>query len=88
MCNSTVMSPFFDSDRVLLDKAVDNWQCFSMKATHFWVRFHNSPIFPECQGESAKVLALPREKAHQDDSNDTPKLSFQVSLTFDKDKLG
>ena len=32
----------------------------------------NSPIYNECQAQSAQVLALPRKWAHQDDSNDSP----------------
>ena len=90
MCNSTVMSPFYGSDIVLCrDQAVDNWQCFSMKATHLWVRFHNAPILPECQSESAKVLALTREQAHQDNSNDTPHLVLVgfKTLSFTEDYI-
>ena len=36
----------------------------------------------ECQTWSEKVLALPRERAHQDDSNDTPQpiCEFQVGF--------
>ena len=79
MCNSTVMSPLYGSDTVLCSVEIKLWiigKNFSMKATHSRDRLDNSPIFPECQSESAKVLAPPREKAHQDDSNDTQKLSF------------
>ena len=36
---------------------------------------HNSPIYDECQTQSAYVLALPWKKAHQDDSNYTPGVS-------------
>ena len=31
---------------------------------------HKFPVYDECQTQSAKVLALPREQVHQDDSND------------------
>ena len=43
---------------------------------------HNSPIYDECQTQSAWVLALPRKQAHQDNSNDTrqPICEFQVSF--------
>ena len=43
---------------------------------------HNSPIYNECQTQSAWVLALPWELAHQDDSNDTPQpiCEFQVGF--------
>ena len=43
---------------------------------------HNSPIYDECQTQSAWVLALPRARAHQDDSNDTPQpiREFQVGF--------
>ena len=42
---------------------------------------HNSPIYKECQTQSALVLALPWKQANQDDSNDTPQPvnEFQVS---------
>ena len=36
------------------------------------VAVHNSPIYDECQTQLTKVLTLLRERAHQDDSNDTP----------------
>ena len=43
---------------------------------------HNSPIYDECQLQSAWVLALPWKRAHQDDSNDTPQpiCEFQVGF--------
>ena len=43
---------------------------------------HSSPIYNKCPTQSAWVLALPQERAHQDDSNDTPQpmCEFQVSF--------
>ena len=35
-------------------------------------RMHNSPIYDECQTQSAWLLTLPWKQTHQDDSNDTP----------------
>ena len=45
---------------------------------------HNSPIYDERQTQSAWVLALPWERAHQNDSNDTPQpiCEFQVDFPF------
>jgi len=42
---------------------------------------HNSPIYDECQTQSAGVLAL-RKQAHQEDSNNTPQpiCDFQVGF--------
>ena len=45
----------------------------------------NSPIYDECQTQSwARVLAMPQEQTHQDNSNDTPKpiCEFQVSFSL------
>ena len=44
---------------------------------------HNFPIHYEWQTQSAKVLALPQERAHQE-SNDTPQpiSEFQSQLPF------
>ena len=43
---------------------------------------HNSPIYDECQTQSAWVLTLPWKRAHQDNSNDTPQpiCEFQVGF--------
>ena len=48
-------------------------------------RVHNSPIYDECQTQSAKVLALLWEWGYRDDVDDT----FQVSswLRFAADKV-
>ena len=48
---------------------------------------HNSPIYDECQTQSAWVLTLSRKWAHQDDSNNTPTTNMWVSswLPFTKD---
>ena len=35
---------------------------------------HNSPVYDECQTQSVKDLALPREWAYQEDSNNIPKI--------------
>ena len=35
-----------------------------------WITRQNSPIYNECPIRSARVLAMPREWPHQDDSND------------------
>ena len=43
---------------------------------------HNSPIYDECQTQSAWVLALPRERAHQDDSNDTLQPICECQVSF------
>ena len=43
---------------------------------------HNSPIYDECQTQSAWGLALPRERAHQDDSNDTPQPICEFQVDF------
>ena len=39
-------------------------------------------IYEECQAQSAKLLALPQEKAHQDNSNGTqqPTCEFPLGL--------
>ena len=42
---------------------------------------HNSPIYDECQTQSAKVLALPWKRAHEADSNNTPQPKMTVKLT-------
>ena len=43
---------------------------------------HNSPIYDECQTQSAWVLTLSRKRAHPDDQNDTPQpiCEFQVGF--------
>ena len=43
---------------------------------------HNSPIYDECQTQSGWVLALPWERAHQNDSNDTPQPMFKFQVGF------
>ena len=43
---------------------------------------HNSPIYDECQTQSAWVLALPWERAHQDNSNDTPQHMCEFQVCF------
>ena len=43
---------------------------------------HNAPIYGECQTQSAKVLTLPWERAHQDISNDTPQLICECQVDF------
>ena len=45
-------------------------------------RGHNFPIHDECQTQSAKVLALPRKWAYQDNTNDTlqPTCEFLVGF--------
>ena len=45
-------------------------------------RWHNSPIYDECQTQSAWVLALPWERTHQDDSNDTPQPICEFQVNF------
>ena len=49
---------------------------------HMMKHLHNSPIYDESQTQFAWVLVLPWERAHQDDSNDTPLpiCEFQVSF--------
>ena len=44
--------------------------------------FHDSPIYYECQTQSAKVLALPLEWADQDNNNSQPIRELQVMLPF------
>ena len=41
-----------------------------------------SPIYDECQTQSAWVLALPGERAHQDDLNDTPQPICEFQVDF------
>ena len=47
---------------------------------------HYSPIYNECQSQSAWVLALPWERAYEDDSNDTPphnpNVNFKVASLY------
>ena len=43
---------------------------------------HNSPIYDEYQTQSAKVLTLLWELAHQDDSNDTPQPICEYQVDF------
>ena len=43
---------------------------------------HNSPIYDECQTQKAKVLALLWERAHRDDSNDTPQPIGECQVSF------
>ena len=45
-------------------------------------RYHNSPIFDECQTQSAKVLTLPWKRANQDHSNDTPQPICESQVDF------
>ena len=43
---------------------------------------YNSPIYDECQTQSAKVLGLPWKRAHQDESNDTPQPIWEFQVDF------
>ena len=43
---------------------------------------HNSPFHDEYQSQSAKVLALPWEQAHQDESNDAPHPLWEFQVRF------
>ena len=43
---------------------------------------HNSPIYDECQTQPAWVLTMSRERAHQDNSNDTPQLICEFQVSF------
>ena len=54
------------------------------RPTYFWMclRGHNSPIYDECQTQSAWVLTLPWERAHQDNSNDTPQPICEFQASF------
>ena len=57
-------------------------QSFYLVSTIRLLTNHNSPIFDECQSHSAKVLALPRARAHQDDCNGNncnQQLSFKTA---------
>ena len=39
----------------------------------------NSPIYDECQTQSVKALEQPRERAHQDESNDAPQQDLKLA---------
>ena len=43
---------------------------------------HNSPIYDECQNQSASVWTLSRKRAHQDVSNDTPQPIGECQVGF------
>ena len=43
---------------------------------------HNSPIYDECQTQSAWVLTLSRKRAHLDDSKDTPQPICEFQVDF------
>ena len=45
---------------------------------------HNSPTYDEWQTQSAKVLALPQERAHRESNDSTPQAisEFQSRLPF------
>ena len=43
---------------------------FSSPTDHLF-KIHNSPIYDECETNSAMVFALPPEPAYQDNTNDT-----------------
>ena len=43
---------------------------------------HNSPIYDECQTQSAWVLALSWKRAYQNDSNDTPQPICEFQVDF------
>ena len=45
-------------------------------------RRNNSPIFDECQTQSAWFFALLRKRAHQDISNDTQKPIGEFQVDF------
>ena len=44
---------------------------FSSLTDHLVFKIHNSPIYDECETNSAMVFALPPEPAYQDNTNDT-----------------
>ena len=46
------------------------------------ITLHQSPIYDECQTQSAKVLARPWERAHQDIFNNTSQPMFEFQLGF------
>ena len=43
---------------------------------------HKSPIYDECKTQSAWLLALPWERAHQDNSNDTSQPICECQVVF------
>ena len=53
---------------------------FIAKCIHY--TRHNSPIYDECQTQSPWVLALPYERAHQDNQKDTPQPICEFQVDF------
>ena len=89
-CPGTVGSDKNSNSRVEVSLSLGiSWKFVSIYISTFikqkltdlnWL--HNSPIYDECQTQSAKVLALPWKRAHQDDSNDTPQPIGEFQVDF------
>ena len=79
---STIFSSRSAKEKSLYNSLLTSKISFNCSVTTNFLNKHNFPILEEHQTQSAMVLALPREWAHQDDFNETLQTLCEFSFCF------